>query len=255
MYRAEREIYRGKWVGTLFTIGIHVLLFSLLVFKGVKTVYPPPAEKGILLEFVDEPPIPLSVETGKEPTAEEITPDKPIELVQKAEAPTESKISKAAESRRIGDKGDIEKFEPQKEEIINEKSLFSSADNRKKGEGEQTSSKASESLKAGHPQGNTTVGTLSGEPIANLEGRDALGKLPKPEYNRNIAGTIVIDIVVDSQGVVTSAKFRAKGSKIPAEAADLIKAAQSAALKSRFAPRPQNPDPQAGTITYIFKLK
>lgn len=255
MNRAEREIKRGKWVGVFLTIGAHVLVLGFLGVQGLKVVYPPPEEKGVLMEFVEDEMIlePIK-DTGDEPRAENATPDAPVTLVQKSASQTVAKTSKAGEPTTVEGKGDVEKYEPPREEPINQRALFSSANNKKSGQGEQTSTEASNDLKAGHPQGNTEKGTVTGEPTARLQGRDVVGKLPPPDYPpKNVQGTVVVSIIVDSQGNVTSATPGVKGSSTSDP--DLWAAAKKAALKAKFSPRTQDPTPQVGTITYIFKLK
>ncbi len=84
----------------------------------------------------------------------------------------------------------------------------------------------------------------------NLSGRSLVGELPKPDYNENSAGKVIMDVVVDERGVVTNATYRAQGSTTNNSV--LIEAARSAALKARFSE--SESFVQGGTITYIFKM-
>ncbi|MFR9603488.1 MAG: hypothetical protein SNG02_06415 [Rikenellaceae bacterium] len=84
----------------------------------------------------------------------------------------------------------------------------------------------------------------------NLSGRSLVGELPKPDYNENSAGKVIIDVVVDEKGRVTNATYRAQGSTT--NNSTLIEAARSAALKARFSE--SESFVQGGTITYIFKM-
>ena len=80
----------------VLTIAFHVVLLFVLGITGFRLVYPPPAEKGILLE------IPLEEETRKavpkkspEPRAPEADPTQEVNIVQKAKAPLQSEKSDA----------------------------------------------------------------------------------------------------------------------------------------------------------------
>ena len=254
MNRAEREIQRGKWVGIFLTCGVHVMVLGFLGIQGLKLIYPPPEEKGVLMEFVEDERIIEPIrDNGEEPRAENATPDAPVTLVQKSAAQTVAKTSKAAAPTTMDGEGDVEKYEQPREEPINQRALFSSANNKKTGEAPQTATEASDKLKAGNPQGNTEKGPVIGEATARLQGRDVVGKLPKPDYTENKEGTVVVAIVVDSQGFVTSATPGVKGTTTSSPT--LWAAAKKAALSARFSPRTQDPAPQEGTIIYVFKLK
>ena len=85
-----------------------------------------------------------------------------------------------------------------------------------------------------------------------LKGRSLQGSLPKPAYDIQESGTVVVKITVDRTGRVVSAKYTLRGSTT--QNSRLKAAAQKAALKARF-----NADPNAsayvkGTITYHFEL-
>lgn len=261
MNRAEREIKRGKWMGAFITIGAHAAVFGFLGVQGLKTVYPPPEEKGVLMEFVEDERITEPItNVGKEPVAETVTPDAPVTLVQKSEAQTVAKTSKAAEPITMGGEGDVEKYEPPREEPINQRALFSSANNKKSGLAEQTATDTSRNLKAGHPQGNTEKGAVTGEPTARIKGINRTGKLKEPIYTENVQGTIVVEITVNSEGKVTAASVVLRQVPGIKERTDIYnakmqKAATDAALASSFAPSTQDSNLQVGYIIYYFKLK
>jgi TonB family protein len=84
-----------------------------------------------------------------------------------------------------------------------------------------------------------------------LAGRGIEGGMPKPDYNINEQGKVVVSITVDKDGKVIIAVPGAKGSTT--SDARLYEAARKAALKTKFVRNP-NVVEQTGTITYIFKL-
>lgn len=94
--------------------------------------------------------------------------------------------------------------------------------------------------------------TGSGDHSFSLSGRRISGDFPLPAYpGKNKSGKVIIEIIVDGNGEVTSARYRASGSTT--QDGELIGAARNAALKAKFTPDENNPV-QTGTITYVFKL-
>jgi colicin import membrane protein len=125
----------------------------------------------------------------------------------------------------------------------------------------------SNSQSAGDTGGSGTQGALTGDPNAtnstgtgqgssgpgfSLQGRNLIGSLPKPVYNVQESGRVVVRIVVDREGRVTHAEHRLQGSTTTSSA--LINAAIDAARKARFNSDPNAPSSQEGTITYVFDL-
>ncbi len=77
--------------------------------------------------------------------------------------------------------------------------------------------------------------------------------LPKPEYNYQVEGTVVVEVTVDQNGNVTAANPGVKGSTTLNE--HLMAAAKKAALAAKFDQKPDAPAFQKGTITYHFVLQ
>ena len=75
--------------------------------------------------------------------------------------------------------------------------------------------------------------------------------MPKPIYNVQDEGRVVVTIVVDPQGRVVSTSINKKTNTVNSK---LQKAAEDAARKARFNTI-SGVDNQSGTITYYFKLK
>jgi TonB family protein len=124
----------------------------------------------------------------------------------------------------------------------------------------------------GSSQGETgdsgNQGALSGEPGAgnydgsgkgntgtgfDLSGRSLSGALPKPEYNIQEEGIVVVEITVDRNGNVVSAEPILRGTTT--QNSYLWRVARQAALKARFNSDSDAPAYQKGTITYHFDLK
>ena len=248
--KQQKQTQEGKRIGMVLTIAFHVVLLFVLGITGFKLVYPPPAEKGILLEIpLEEVPQKAVPKKSPEPRAPEADPTKEVNIVQKAKAPLQSEKSDAGKPATAQGKGDVEIPEPKRE--IDKRALFPSADNKKDTGKPQTAEEASPELKAGHSKGNTENGKLNGKPSVRLEGRSTLGALPLPAYTVNESGTVVVQIVVNEKGIVTNAIPGQKGTTT--NNPTLWAEARKAALKARFSP--SDAPTQVGYITYVFILK
>ena len=94
------------------------------------------------------------------------------------------------------------------------------------------------------------AGTGKGSGISyDLAGRKPT-TLPKPAYNSPKSGRVVVEIKVDAQGKVFSAKAGARGTTV--QDASLFREAEAAAKRSKFNPNPDGAEQQIGTITYLF---
>jgi TonB family protein len=84
---------------------------------------------------------------------------------------------------------------------------------------------------------------------ANLLNRRAVS-LPKPSYDSEKSGKVVVDITVDDQGNVIKAVAGGRGTTV--QDASLFRQAESAAKRAKFNPDNSAPEKQIGTITYNF---
>ncbi len=239
------------------TLLFHLFLVALCAYTGLRYLDPPPKEKSLLVEFEPEAgPLELkSVEAiaGVEPRAPEADPDRDVELVQKSEGQHTGKTLNEAQEATVGDNGDVEVKEPERKPEINRRALFSADNNRQKKDtvAAQVADKAGDALKEGHAEGNTQSGRTDGEPSVKLQGRQILGSLPKPAYDENAAGKVVVNITVDAKGNVTSATINPVGTTTNNSV--LRESARKAAMKAKFSTG--SDVAQSGTITYIFTLK
>ncbi len=105
--------------------------------------------------------------------------------------------------------------------------------------------------------GQTSGDTPAGNPVGkgsmdgnswSLDGRDLLGTMPRPQYTKNIEGSITVEILVNEAGKVVSATI--KRSII--SDASIRDAAVNAAKRTNFS---SGRNMVVGTITYNFKLK
>lgn len=253
--RAKQEKV-GRTVGLALAVAAHVLLALFGVFTGLTYLYPPPPENTFVIDF-SEPELqkPKQVRNGSQPHAEQVDRTKPLNLVQASEAQHEGTKENKAPEAKVDEFGDVEVKQPEREKPIERRALFHAADNKtdKDTLAAQTAAKVSDALKAGHAQGNTAIGKTDGQPNAHLKGRKVDGALPKPAYQVQEAGVVVVTIWVDQYGAVKKAQAGAPGTTV--NSSKLLQAAREAALKARFNMSAEAPVMQEGTITYVFKLK
>lgn len=243
----------GKFIGASATLIVHALLFLVGFSTIVEIDAPPPKDEGILIDFSEPEIKPIQVKAGSEPKAINANPEKEIRLIQKSEGQEIGETQNKGMEATMGEEGDIEKPEPVRPKPINQRALFSSANNSPDTLSPQTADKKSLQIAAGNPQGNTRVGDTDGEPSARLEGRSVMGSLPYPTYNVNKAGRVVVLIRVDQYGKVISARAGVDGTTVQDKT--LWDAAADAALKAKFNVSSKAATVQEGTITYVFRLK
>lgn len=248
-----KELKKGRIIGVATTLIIHALLFVIGISAPIKETIEIPTNNGILIEFIEEEIKPIEVKSGVQPKAVDASPENEIKLVQKSEGQELGTQTNEGEEVTIGPDGDVEKYEPPQPKPIDKRALFTSANNNKDTIAPQTADRISESLTAGHAQGNTRVGDISDAPSAKLEGRSTVGSLPLPSYNVNKEGRVIVTIRVDQYGKVINAIPGATGTTVPDKS--LWNAAKEAALKAQFNVSSKAAAIQEGTITYIFKLK
>ena len=107
----------------------------------------------------------------------------------------------------------------------------------------------------GSPTGNAAEGKstgVGGYGTFDLNGRSlGSGGLPRPIYNVQVEGRVVVTITVNPAGEVISTSINKRTNTVNAA---LRKAAEDAARKARFN-SVDGVNNQTGTITYYFKLK
>ena len=269
-----------KRTGLIGTLVFHIGLLVVVIIFGFATPLPLPGEEGILINFgtdelgagEDEPmmsdipeeiatppavePLPVSESTEEiitqdfeESAAIETQPEETVHDVQ--EIQPEEVIEEVVEEI-------VEETPPPVEEPreVDPRSLFPGRSNTSETSGSE-----------GITQGEGNQGNITGSPESDnysnipstgqgynysLDGRNPIN-IPKPDYNAQVSGTIVVSIRVDREGKVISAQPGVRGTNILDET--LLEAAKQAALKARFNSKSDAAFTQAGTITYHFVLQ
>lgn len=240
-------------VGLGVAVAIHLAAIVFCSFTGLSYLYPPPQETTFLMDFseVEEEDTPLRY--GTQPRGENPDLDRPIELVQRAQSPVQAPVSQnVTPSSRADDFGDVDVPTPPQEPEMDQRSLFPGmAAQDTSAQAPHSASEASNTYRAGQPDGNTNRGNTMGNPNVHVAGRTAVGNIPRPSYNIQREGQVVVAVTVDMYGNVEKAIAGADGTTITDQT--LWAAARKAALESHFN-KSDNPVPSQGTITYVFKL-
>lgn len=266
---------KGKYIGMAGAVLVHVLLIVFLIWAGF--VVPAPAEEGGMPVMLGEVPDawgqadPSLVDVDVMP--EETTPqpqeateqdlmtqdlEETVALKPETKTPEKKEIKKpekteaekAEEARKLAEaKAERERREAEEAARRKVAGAF--------GKGAQMGSKGNTTGTGiqGSPDGNAAEGAttgVGGYGTFSLGGRSiGPGGLPKPVYNVQDEGKVVVNITVNPAGQVIATSINRQTNTVnPA----LRKAAEDAAKKARFN-AVSGLNNQAGTITYYFNLK
>jgi colicin import membrane protein len=270
MYERIEENNKGL-IGTIF---FHLVIALVIIFLGFTTPLPLPEEQGILINFGTEedgfgyvepslastPQTVSSVETTASEDPEIITQE-----IEEAPAITPPKPQVKVEPRKEPDKKpeikEVKPVEqPKVEEVaerqVNQRALYAGKTNTPtttQSEGVTTGS-GNQGNPIGSPDSGSRVGSDSqgDKGISfSLSGRTPVA-LPKPEYNIQREGIVVVEVTVDKNGNVTNAVPGVRGSTTINDY--LLTSARNAAMRAKF-DIIDAPAFQKGTITYHFKLQ
>ncbi len=242
--------------GVILTLVIHVGALCLVSFTGLKYIYPPPPERVMLIDFADEQDIELVEEQpGIQPQAEDADMENPIELAQRSESPYEGDETNLTPETREDDFGDVETPTPPSEEPkLDPRAAFPGMAKRDTSlTAAHKAEENSDNFKAGQSDGNTNQGRADGKPNAHVKGRNTVGNIPRPVYNVQESGIVVVNIWVDNYGNVVRAVPGGDGTTVLDKT--LYAAARNAAMDTHFNMSADAPAMQEGTITYYFNLK
>ncbi len=247
-----------------------------IIFFGFMIPDPPPLEEGILINFgTDETgsgdqepmfselpeevaPPPQEASTSEESTEEIISQDfEEAPSVEAQEEITQDKVKDTPVEEVVADAEETPPPPEEKPPVVNERALY-------KGRGNTDQTSESEGI----TDGSGNQGSITGSPDSDnysdglssgrgdidfsLAGRNP-ESLPKPEYNVQEAGKVVVKIRVNREGIVIYAEAGTLGTNTLNK--ELLEAARKAARKARFNPSPDAAYTQQGTITYHFVLQ
>ena len=236
-----------KLIGLIVSIVAHGLLILCLLLMGLRYPDPPPPELGVEMdmgEFSDVgTDLEHAAEGGEDLSSESsYANDDNNELTQQSEdVPLTSKKTPSPTKNKKKPKDNVK---PQSEETkVDQNALFTKG-RVKKGSGGSTG--------VGEGSGKGSGGEGGGSGISfSLAGRGSKS-LPEPTATSSENGSIVVEIRVDQEGNVVSAKAGARGTTLW-EDKNLWRLCEQAAKDSKFTAKPDAPELDPGTITYIFR--
>ena len=212
---------------------------------------PTPPVKTEMITQEDEPTVAVPKKETPKPkvkteTVKKETPKKePVKPKEKTEAEKRAEAERlAAEKKAAEEKAAAEAAAKQIAGAFGKGTQMGSKGTAEMGEGIQ-----------GSPTGNAAEGQstgVGGYGTFDLNGRSlGPGGLPKPVYNVQEEGRVVVTITVNSAGQVIHTSINKRTNTANAA---LRKAAEDAARRARFNAM-SGVNNQTGTITYYFKLK
>ncbi len=252
---------------------VMILLILLMFISGLKYLDPPP-ETGIAVNFGtsnlgsgnvqpqhNSPPKPVKKEKTTPKTSPQIK--EKVLTQDREDAPVIKETKKNKNTKNTKPVKPVTK--PKKQKPTPDKNITDILNNVENAPGEDTNNSQGE----GNDNTNGDKGDTSGNPNDSgyygnggsggggtgnyrLGNRRALTK-PKPDFNCDEQGIVVVKIYVDAQGKVKKAIAGAKGTTNPAPC--LLEAAKKAALKTKWSPDAKAPALQTGKIIYHFKIR
>lgn len=264
------KYFKENKLGILGTLLFHIIIALVLIFMGFTTALPLPGEEGILINFGTEDAgsgfiEPENIKSNPEVSSPEKNqneaenPNKSNEniLTQDFEESVNIKSKNKTKTTVTETQNNEVTEEVEKQQEVNKKALFpgnsntnnnSNSDGNKTGTGNQgdiNGSPNSKNYEGGPSAGNNGISF-------SLTGRNTKA-LPKPAYNSQEEGKVVVDVTVDKFGNVIKAIPGVKGTTTSDK--KLWESAKKAALDAKFTAKSDAPEEQKGTITYHFILQ
>ncbi|MBR4390689.1 MAG: energy transducer TonB [Bacteroidales bacterium] len=258
---------KNKTIAAIGTLLVHALLLLALFFMAFRTPLPLPGEEGVEVDLgmydqgmgliqPDNSAIP-EPSTPPKPQEDESAKSKDDIVTQDTEEAPSIKKEKEKEPKeepKVKPKEKPEKPVETPQQTVNPKALFKGKDKAQDGGSEGITGQPGDQ---GNPNGLKDIKKYDGQGgKGNGLGYDLGGRgaksLQRPSADFPEEGHIVVEIWVDRDGNVIRTGIT-KGTDIAnSEMRDM---ALEAARRSKFAPDPNAPEEQKGTITYNFIKK
>ncbi len=244
---------KNRRTAILITLAFHLVLVIILSFIILRPPFPPPPQLGVEVNLGNSNQGMGEVQPQK--PKQQHTPVTPPPKAEKVEdvatQSTEKTISISKKKKKV--EKQQPKEEKKEEPKINDKLLFKSKSGKTGGNEGQTSKPGDQGMENGDPNAKNYAGDGgSGGVTFSLAGRKKK-YLPKPSRNFKEEGKVTVKIWVNRYGKVTNATVINKGTTTTNSY--LRKLAVSAAMKAEFDSKPDAPEVQTGTITYVFVLE
>lgn len=240
--------------------GMDVLLGDATVSRGNAQQYqytevaaapqPVPQPQDVLQSTAPKPVEEPAITQDDEETIAMPKPQK-TEAEKRAEQERQEAI-KRAEAERIEKERKAEEERQANELAMQQMASAFGGNTPTSGVGEPSDKPAQQGNTAGTPTGNIQATGSGVQGSFDLEGRDLVGGLPKPNISAQEEARVVVVITVDSNGNVISTSINTRRTNT----ADpkLRQAAMDAAKLAKFS-KTSGVDNQSGTINYYFKVR
>ena len=209
-----------------------------------------PSEQDLLTQ-TEEETVTLKPKT-EEPKKETVKPKEVTKPKEPVKKPEKTEAEKAAEAKRLAEEK-AERERKASEEAARKRvsGAFGKGAQMEGNKGTSASGTGTEGSKEGNSSTGAKTGT-GGYGTFDLGGRSlGTGSLPKPAYNVQEEGRVVVNITVNPAGQVISTGINPRTNTVSTA---LRKAAEDAAKKARFN-TVDGVTNQTGTITYYFNLR
>ena len=209
-----------------------------------------PSEQDLLTQTVEET-VTLKPKT-EEPKKETVKPKEVAKPKEPVKKPEKTEAEKAAEAKRLAEeKAERERKAAEEAARKRVSGAFGKGAQMEGNKGTSASGTGTEGSKEGNSSTGAKTGT-GGYGTFDLGGRSlGTGSLPKPAYNVQEEGRVVVNITVNPAGQVISTGINPQTNTVSSA---LRKAAEDAAKKARFN-TVDGVTNQTGTITYYFNLR
>ena len=209
-----------------------------------------PSEQDLLTQ-TEEETVTLKPKT-EEPKKETVKPKEVVKPKEPVKKPEKTEAEKAAEAKRLAEeKAERERKAAEEAARKRVSVAFGKGAQMTGNKGTAASGTGTEGSKEGNSSTGAKTGT-GGYGTFDLGGRSlGTGSLPKPVYNVQEEGRVVVNITVNPAGQVISTSISPQTNTVNSA---LRKAAEDAAKKARFNTI-DGVNNQTGTITYYFNLR
>lgn len=211
-----------------------------------------PSEQDLLTQ-TEEETVTLKPKTEpKQPKKETVKPKEVVKPKEPVKKPEKTEAEKAAEAKRLAEEK-AERERKAAEEAARKRvaGAFGKGAQMEGNKGTSATGTGTEGSKDGNSSTGAKTGT-GGYGTFDLGGRSlGTGSLPKPAYNVQEEGRVVVNITVNPAGQVVATSINPRTNTVNSV---LRKAAEDAARKARFN-TVSGVTNQTGTITYYFNLR
>ncbi len=245
---------KNKRTAIIGTLLFHVVVILVLIFTVLTPPIPPRPEIGVQVNLGNsdvgmgekQPEIPKDNVSTPKPTPQTVeNPDKVVTQDQEQTI----KVNDQPKSQTKPQPKTEPVEEPKK---VDDRFVFKKNNKSTTGGSEGNDDKLGDKGRiGGDPNAQNYVGDKGNGISVSLKGRQTKS-LPRPAYDSDQQGTVIVKVWVNKSGKVINAEVQMKGTTTADSR--LHRLAINAAKRALFDANPEAPEVQTGTITYDFIL-